>query len=244
MSASRSAILRPRFYLLVTMVLVAFVVAAFSPSYYLRLLTDPPQLTTVLHVHAAVFSVWLVLFLVQAWLVAARRVDLHRRLGVASAAFAVVVFAVGVLSALETAISDHVSPSGLAPAQFSIVPLTSIALFGAFVGLGVIYRHRPELHRRFMVLAFIATISPAVARILRFLDLQPHRNVLIPAVAGMFVAVCMLYDWRRHRRVHASYVIGGLVVVASWPLRLVVGRSEWWFPVGEGVARMARALFG
>lgn len=63
MSALISALSRPRFYLVVSITLVAFVVVGFGRSHYLRILTDPPQLTTVLHVHAMVFSMWPVLFL-------------------------------------------------------------------------------------------------------------------------------------------------------------------------------------
>ena len=239
-----SAVLRPRFYLLVTFALVAFVVVGFSRSYYSRILFDPPPLTTLLHVHAAVFTVWLALFLTQAGLVAAHRVDLHRKLGVASAIFAGVVFTVGLLSIFETSISNHVSPSGIAPAQFSIIGFTSIGLFGAFIALGIIYRRRPELHRRFMILGFIASISPATARVLRLLDVQEYRDVLIPLFAALFIAACLAYDWRSHRVVHPAYVIGGLVIVASWPLRVMVGRSDWYFPIGEAVARVAHRMFG
>jgi len=156
-----AAVLNPRFYLLIALALVTFVVVGFAPSYYLRILTDPPPLTTLLHIHAVVFTVWMALFLAQVGLVAAHRVDLHRKLGIASAIFAGVVVAVGVLSVFQTAISNHVSPSGLAPPQFSIVGFTSIGLFAVFIGLGLVLRRRPGLHRRFMILGFIASISPA-----------------------------------------------------------------------------------
>jgi hypothetical protein len=239
-----SAVLRPRFYLLVTAALVAFVVAGFARTYYSRILTDPPPLTTLLHLHAAVFTVWMALFLAQAALVAAHRVDLHRKLGIASAIFAGVVFAFGVLSVFQTAISNHVSPSGLAPPQFSIIGFTTIGLFGAFISLGIIFRRRPGLHRRFMVLGFIASISPATGRVLRLLDIQEYRDALIPLCAALFIAACIAYDWRKHHVVHPAYAIGGLTIVASWPLRIMVGHSDWYFPIGESVARMARAMFG
>jgi hypothetical protein len=239
-----SAVLRPRFYLLITAALVAFVVVGFARTYYSRILIDPPPLTTLLHLHAAVFTAWMALFLAQAVLVAAHRVDLHRKLGIASAIFAGVVFVFGVLSVLQTTISSHVSPSGLAPPQFSIIGFTSIGLFGAFIALGVIYRRRPDLHRRFMILGFIASISPATARVLRLLDVQMYRDSLIPLCAALFIAACLVYDWRKHRVVHPAYVFGGLVIVASWPLRLVVGRSDWYFPIGESIARFARGIFG
>lgn len=239
-----SAVLRPRFYLLITVTLVAFVVLGFARTYYSRILTDPPPLTMMLHLHAAVFTIWMALFLTQAGLVAAHRVDLHRKLGITSAIFAGVAFVVGVLAVFQTAISNHVSPSGLAPPQFSIIGFTTIGLFGAFIALGLVFRRRPGLHRRFMVLGFIASISPATARVLRLLDVQDYRDALIPLCAALFVAACLVYDWRKHRVVHPAFVVGGFVIVASWPLRLMVGHSDWYFPIGEGVARIAHRMFG
>jgi hypothetical protein len=239
-----SAVLRPRFYLLVTAALVAFVVFGFARSYYSRILFDPPPLTTLLHMHAAVFTVWMALFLVQAGLVAAHRVDLHRKLGIASAIFAGLVFVVGVLTAFQTSISNHFSASGLAPPQFSIIAFTSIGMFAVFIALGIIYRRRPALHRRFMILAFIATISPATARLARLFDIVEYRDAFIPLCATLFVGACIAYDWRKHRVVHPVYAIGGFVIAASWPLRNMVGHSDWYFPIGEGVARIAHRMFG
>lgn len=239
-----SAVIRPRFYLLVTFALVAFVVVAFSKTYYLKVFSGLPPLTALLHLHVAVFTTWLGLFIAQAWLVAAHRVDLHRKLGILSAVFAGLVFVVGVLSVFQTAISNHVSPSGLKPPQFTIIGFTSIGLFGAFIALGVAFRRKPALHRRFMILGFIASLSPASARILRLLDVQDYRDSLIPLCAAVFIGACMVHDWRKHRVVHPVYAVGGLVIVASWPLRVMVGRSEWYFPIGEAVARIARGMFG
>lgn len=238
-----AAVLRPRFYLLLSAALVAFVIVGFGPSYYLRILALPP-LTTLVHVHAIVFTVWMALFLIQAGLVAVHRADLHRKLGIASAFVAALVVAVSVLTVIQTAISNHVSPSRLAPPQFSIIGFTSIGMFAVFVTLGIVYRRRPALHRRFMILAFIASISPASGRIVRMLDLQPYRDVLIPLCAALFIGACIAHDWRKHRAVHPTYVIGGLVIVASWPLRQMIGHSEWYFPIGEQVARLAHSIFG
>ncbi len=71
--------------------------------------------------------------------------------------------------------------------------------------------------------------------------MQPHRDLLIPLCAALFVAACLVHDWRRHRVVHPAYVIGGLVIIASWPLRIMIGHSEWYFPIGEQVARLAHS---
>jgi hypothetical protein len=44
--------------------------------------------------------------------------------------------------------------------------------------------------------------------------------------------------------VHPAYVLGGLVIIASWPLRNMIGHSEWFFPIGEQVVRLANSMFG
>ena len=120
---------------------------------------------------------------------------------------------------------------------------TSIGLFGLFTGLGLALRRRAALHKRLMIVGMVAALSPATARVLRLLDVQEYRNLLIPLCALAFIAAAMVYDWRRHRVIHPVYVIGGLVVAASWPLRLMIGHSEWYYPVGESVARLARVMF-
>src|SRR5687767_881025 len=61
-------------------VLTAF--AGFAPTYYLKGITHAPPLSPQLHVHSAVFTGWLLLLFTQTAFVAARRVDLHRRLGI------------------------------------------------------------------------------------------------------------------------------------------------------------------
>ena len=94
-----------------------------------------------------------------------------------------------------------------------------------------------------MILAMIAVISPATARVTRLLGVQEYRDTLIPLCAALFVGACLVYDWRKHRVVHPVYAIGGLVIVASWPLRLMIGHSAWYFPIGESVARIARSIF-
>lgn len=57
-----------------------------------------------------------------------------------------------------------------------------------------------------------------------------------------FITWCLVHDWRRHHIVHPVYAIGGVAIVASWPLRLMVGRSEWYQPIGDWIARIGVGL--
>src|SRR5262249_36052132 len=78
--------------------MVLVVVIGFSRTYYFRAVSNVGgELPTLLQVHGAVFTSWILLFLAQTLLVASGRTDLHRRLGVVGAFLAAAVLAVGTL---------------------------------------------------------------------------------------------------------------------------------------------------
>ena len=73
----------------------------FLPSYFHRSAELPP-LTLLYQLHGAVFTAWIVLLVAQTALVGQGRSDIHRKLGVAGAVLAAVVFIVGVAVSVET----------------------------------------------------------------------------------------------------------------------------------------------
>ena len=239
-----ASVVRPRFHLFFAIALSAFAVVGFARTYYLRFLSDLPPMTNLVQIHGAVFTIWMVLFIAQMKLIAARRVDLHRKLGVASALFALLLVIIGVLTVMATTITHRVSPTGLTPPQFSIVGFTTIGLFATFLALGVACRRRTALHKRFMMLAMITVVGPAGSRLLKLLHLRDFGDWLLPLITVIFIGLCLANDWRREGRVHPVYALGGMLLLASGPLSLMVGRSEWYRPFGDEVARIALGLFG
>jgi hypothetical protein len=237
-----AAVARPRFFPLIALVLATFTVVGFSRTYYLRFLSDLPAMTVLVHLHGLMFTAWIALFLAQTRLVAAHRVDLHMKLGIAGVVLAVLVFSVGVATVMANAAIPRIRPSGLTPSQFTAVGMTSLLLFGTFVALGIAFRRRAASHKRYMVLAMIGALTPAASRVATLLGLREFSPFLVPLFPMLFLAWCLVYDWRHHRRVHPVFAIGSLVIVASWPLRLMMGRSEWYQPIGEWFARLGGGI--
>jgi len=145
-----AAVARSRFYPMIALALAVFTIVGFSRTYYLRFLSDMPPMTLLVHLHGLVFTAWLALFVTQTRLVAAHRVDLHMKLGIAGMVLAVLIVMVSVATVAANSAIPRVRPSGLSPSQFTAVGLTSTALFATFVALGVAWRRRAALHRRFM----------------------------------------------------------------------------------------------
>jgi len=234
--SGQSSTSRPAFFALIALALATFTVVGFSRTYYFRFLTDLPPLTVLVHLHGAVFTAWLLVFVAQTRLVAAQRVDLHRKLGIAAVAVAALVLIVGFYTMAVKANEPRIHPSGLTPPQFTVIGVTSLGMFAVFVALGIAFRRRAAVHKRLMVLAMIAVLTPPSSRVLTMLGLREYWVYLVPVIPALFLGWCLLHDWRRLGKVHPVFAIGGLAIVALWPFRLLVGRSEWYQPIGDWIA--------
>jgi hypothetical protein len=233
---------RTRFYPLLAIVLVAFIIIGFSRTYYLRFLSDLPPMKVVLQLHGLVFTAWLALFVAQTQLIAANRIDLHRKLGMLGTFLAAAVVAAGVVAAFVSAATPRVNQLGLTAAQSSIVPLVSILQFAVLVTAGVALRQRADLHKRLMLLAMISVLSPPTARLTALVGLRPYALLIQMGVIVVFVTACLVYDWRKNRVVHPVFAVGGVVLVLLWPVRHAVGRSAMWQPIGQWFSDVGQHL--
>ena len=114
--------------------------------------------------HGLVFTAWLVLLIVQSGLVRADRVDRYKRLGIAGAVLAPLMVLLGLYVAVDGG-RHGTSADGMAPLAFMIFPFGQVLMLGGFIGLGLWKRRRPELHRRFILLGTICTLTPAISRL-------------------------------------------------------------------------------
>lgn len=217
--------MKPRF------MAIAFLVTAlagFGPSYAAKQ-AALTSLAPWVHVHAALFAGWLVLLVAQTWLVSTRRVDVHRTLGL----FGVVLAAGMLLSGATLALASARSRTDLsahALRELLLFQFGALALFAAFLLLALWQRRRsPSAHQRLMLLATIAILPPALAR----LPLIGVRPILALLASLLFVVAGMAYDMRTRGRPHPVYVLGGLALLISGPVRFALSQTSAW----HGIAR-------
>jgi hypothetical protein len=210
------------------------VLTGFAPTYYLRSAFGAPPLSTLVHLHGIVFTSWILLFLTQTSLIGARRADLHRRLGVAGGVLAVLMLVVGHLTAVEAARLGVTPPGGRPPLVFLSVPIGTLVVFAILVASGLYNRRRSETHKRLMLLATIALLTPAIAR-MRFIG-EGGPPVAITGTC-LFVVACLIYDRAAHGRVHPAFLWGGLLVMLALPFRFAIGRTSAWLSFAEWLTR-------
>ena len=231
-----NTIIRNRFPVFAATALAALIFVGFSRTYYLRFLSDVPPLTVAAHLHGLFATLWLVLHYTQARLIAVHRVDLHKRLGIVTVCVGVLV-AVQALNLAIGRVAEGHAPAGRDPLQFLSVPIGTTTMFSAFLLAGVLLRRKRDWHKRFMFLATLALIVPAVARLdaLIMLPLGLPRNMLAVPMTVAFVAWAWWDDWRKLKRIHPAYIVGGLALIASVPLRRAIGFTDWWRPIAEWI---------
>jgi hypothetical protein len=214
-----------RFYTWAAMGAIAIVFAGFARTYFLKTSFGTPALSTLVHVHGLVMTLWFTFFLMQVRLVAMRRTHLHRRAGVAGALVAVAVLIVGIATAITAAKLGR-SP-GPPPLVFLVVPLGDMLVFALLVGAGLYLRSRPDMHRRLMLLSCVGMLTAAIARIpIGFI--QAGGLPVFFGLTDLVVLACVAYDTTRQRRLHPAFGWGMLLIVASQPLRLLLSGTTAW----------------
>jgi len=224
------------FYGGIAIALALTVFVGFGPTYYFRIFSRSPALTLtggpvtlLVHVHATLFSVWVLLFIAQTTLVAQRRIALHRRLGIAGGVLAALMVFTGTLTALKKAARGE-APAGIDPDQLLMIGLSDIVLFAGFVIAALLLRGNKEAHKRLMLLAYVCIVVAAVGRFPGVLPLGP------PAFFGLaflFILAGIIYDKTSRGRIHPVYVWGGTILVISVPLRLLISGTDAWKRIAQ-----------
>ena len=214
------------FYSGMAILLCTCVFIGFSPTYFQAGMMHAPLPSPILHVHGAVFTLWMVLFTVQAALISARRVKWHRSLGTIAFCLPPIMIVLGVMAAID-ALHRGVKIGPLAPSVSVAIPLIGIVAFAIVIYAAWRARRRPDAHKRLILIATSGIVAAAFGRF-------PWARIGLPpaagAVTGVGVLLLMLiiYELITIRRVHRSTIWAAPLVFASIALAVPIGMTPAW----------------
>lgn len=238
------------FYISVAVVMILFNIAAFAPS-----IVDPSgrkvplPLTALVTVHAIIASAWLLLFLMQATLVATGRTSVHRRVGVAGMVLAIVFIVVGCLTTIEDARRGfdlsgdlrRLAPPDVQPdAGALLAPIGFLLLFGVLVAAAFCYRRRPAIHKRLMLFAMLGalTTTPLVHVIGHWPALLARRGLILLVATIVFWSASAVHDRVAEGRFHPVSLWMPLLLFAWMAVfNAVIVRSAAWTEFAAWVVR-------
>ena len=224
MTSTTATSLYPNAPLYFTLLLIIAVVG-FYPSYFSVLgETDAAH-----HFHGVLATAWMLLLILQSWLMRRRHFSAHRTIGRVSLVVAPLFVASGLL-VIHVMVSSSNGFSKAFGARFAFVDLLAIGYFAVAYALAIHHRRNMALHARFLASTAILVLPPALARALQFI---PGLDSVIPSVNASFliseliVAALLVVDARRSGPL-LPYSALLVVVIIQHIGFVVIPRIEWW----------------
>lgn len=193
--------------------LLVLLILGFWPSYF-----SPTASSASFgqHFHAVIMIGWILMLIVQPWLIRSRRRDMHRMIGRFSFVWAPLV----VISALFVVLDNLAKLPQPFPSRglsFFWLGLASALFYAMLYCLAIINRKDVQLHARYMAATALAFITPGIGRLFGQIGGATGLTVLnfqlalwLPAIVG---GVMIVHDVRKGR-VRLPWVLA----TVSWVL--------------------------
>lgn len=194
-------------YVLIAFASLLIALLGFWPRYFGPMVAGTLETIPIIHVHAAVMMGWLFLLILQVVLIATGRRALHMKVGSVGMAWGVVVILVGWATAIVRFGERVQAGETRQAADRLFAPITDMMVFAPFLAAAWIYRRKPQIHKRLIVVASTVLLIAAVHRIRIFGGTQlPLPQLLLVWLSPILLG--MTYDLVKTRRVHFVYLMG------------------------------------
>jgi hypothetical protein len=195
----------------VFLLLIPLIMVGFFKTYLVQFPTFENVKYTFLHIHAAIAMVWVMLIIVQPFLISYKKFAWHRKLGKLS----YFIFPLLLLSFVPTVINNLNSDTPR-NAFFAIGDGLLLLLFYC---LAIMYRKKSSLHMRYMIAATMVFLGPTIGRILPnifgFAELATQ-NIQFAIILSILIAL-IIFDIRNQKNYY-SYSIA----IAGWCVHQLV----------------------
>jgi len=237
-SASQTAFARPSFhltgrgglidkyfYLAMALLMIAITVWGFGHTVNDVLFKPAVPRPRILWVHAAVFSGWLLLFLLQSALVRTHNVRLHRTLGWFVVGVGVAMIPLGCVTAIVLGHFDVTVLHEAGADTFEFISFGDVTIFTVWLTLGILWRKKPALHRPVFFIATCGLIGAAFGRVPWIFG-----HMLMYAFVDAVICLGVLRDLLVDRRIHRLYFIAlpALAVAQYTMIYMITTPPQWW----------------
>ena len=119
---------------------------------------------------------------------------------------------------------------------FLLLSLGIVLTFAVLFFTAIWLRGRGALHKRLMVLASLSIWGPAISRLpLHFIETGSVWTSV--AVGDACVLTCVAIDSFRTRRLDPAFLWGGLLILCSHPLLILIGNTSTWARIATWLLR-------
>jgi hypothetical protein len=232
-TTKRGGLLDQYFYFFMSLLIPAVVVYGFSFTVGKNLIHPAIPRPLILYVHAAVFSGWLVFFMLQSALVRTHNVHWHRRIGWFGVGLGVAIPVLGVFTSITMGRFNILRLHSTKAESELMIPLFDMVAFTGTFALAIYWRKKSEFHRR---LILIATCALTAAGFGRFPEWLLPSEVFYGGV-DLLILLGVVRDMIVNRSVHRVYLyaLPAFVVGQTIVLYTVFHRLPYWTRIAHAI---------
>jgi hypothetical protein len=225
-------------FLLVISYICVLVLLGFAPYFMTLTRMAVPDVHWVIHIHAILYVGWLVLLFEQARRIFTGDIRGHMKLGERGIAYGISVLILGIIVAFAgPALRFEAGDMSLDEAAgFLLYTIGVMCLFGILFFLVVRFRRKPEVHKRFILMAAVALAFAACARLIPTTQNPPAFLLLWLSPILLMLALDVVKD-SRHSRIY----LAGMAFMILIYGRVFLAGSEIWLPIGRRIITMITA---
>jgi hypothetical protein len=208
---------KPKRYFYVAMAILFLVLTflGFFPSFQ-AMQQGTLEVNWLVHVHSAIMTSWLFLYLMQTILAATGNLRIHKQLGILSFTLGILVTIVMVLVSFRMIFANH-PPEGSFIFDLLLFDFYEIICFSLFFWWGMGIRKKdPASHKRLLTFATFALLIAGIDRLQRNSGF-PSLGLEIPAPSFAYLDVLFipifLYDVVTLKRIHKITLIGSAILI-------------------------------
>jgi hypothetical protein len=220
------------FFVVMSFLFLIISVVGFVPSYQAMYNgTRKFPIHWLAHVHGALMTIWLLVFITQTILAAKGHLKFHRQLGLFSVGLGILIW-ISMLVASARALIGFNPQVGHFLFDVLIIQCYGIVLFGLFFTWGILERRHGATHKRLLFLSTLVLIQAGIDRMHWLPGLHTELYIRFFYLDTLLILL-FIYDWIILKRIHKVTWIGTFLYVASQvTVTMVWGSPAWhnfWF---------------
>lgn len=214
------------FYSGMAILMCVAVFIGFSSTYFQAGMMRAPLPSLIVHIHGAVFTLWMLLFVVQVAFISTRHVKWHRSFGTIAFCLPPIMVVFGVIAAIG-ALHRGVRIGPIDPEGSLAIPLVGIFAFTVIIYASWRARRRPDAHKRLILIATIGLVGAAFGRF-------PWSRIGLPPAAGAVTGIgtllllLIVYELITIRRIHRSTMWAAPLTFAAIAFAVPIGMTPAW----------------
>jgi hypothetical protein len=119
--------------------------------------------------------------------------------------------------------------------------VTTALMFSILVGAGFVFRKKPKVHKRLMLLATIVLLWPAWFRFRHYFPSVPRPDIWFGVVlADSLILMSWIADKLTYGKIHPVLFFGGLLIIAEHVFEVLTFDSYSWRVVARTIYQALR----